>query len=81
MLWWLSSALKPSLETCLRSQAGRAQSHDVLFHTVLSLLQVRSTVYQTDYDLLAGCVGQGKSIGMNTEAQPSRRDSPAPSME
>ena len=59
MVWWLSSALKPKLETCLQAQASRAQSHDVLFHSLLSLLQVKSTTYQVNYDLLAGCAGQG----------------------
>lgn len=58
MVLWMSEAFKTQFgisQDCLAAKAGDALSHDNLFHSVLGLLDVRTTVYQADLDLLAGC--------------------------
>lgn len=56
-LWWSEgwrahSGLDPA---CLRHHAAAPVQHDHLFHTVLGLLDVRSSVYEPAWDLGAGC--------------------------
>ncbi len=40
---------------CLRRRAGGAYSHDHVFHTVLRLMGVRTTVYDPQLDIVSGC--------------------------
>ncbi|MBX9400700.1 phosphoethanolamine transferase [Lysobacter sp. BMK333-48F3] len=40
---------------CLRREALRPASHDNLFHSVLGLMQVRTSVYARELDLFAPC--------------------------
>ncbi|WP_363799966.1 phosphoethanolamine--lipid A transferase [Lysobacter firmicutimachus] len=40
---------------CLRREALRPASHDNLFHSVLGLMQVRTSVYARELDLFASC--------------------------
>lgn len=82
MLWWLSSGLRDTgIDACLRQRAQasadvRPISHDMLFHSVLSFMQVRSALYDPDYDLLANCRGGLAPVAVErSDAQPLRSDS------
>jgi lipid A ethanolaminephosphotransferase len=58
MLMWLSEGLRESTgvdETCLRAGANAAVAHDQLFHSILGLLDVRTTAREPSLDLFAGC--------------------------
>jgi len=59
MLMWFSPAfaLHANLNlACLRYHAeGTPYGHDNIYHAVLGLFDVRSSVYQRDLDLFAGC--------------------------
>lgn len=60
MLMWLSPGYQQSFALradCLARQAHKPISHDYLFHTVLGMLDVQSSVYARDYDLSADCRG------------------------
>jgi lipid A ethanolaminephosphotransferase len=50
--WRQSTHLDPQ---CLRDRAGRQASHDQLFHTVLGLTDVKTSLYQPDYDIFLTC--------------------------
>jgi len=58
MLMWLSDGFRAAAgldDACLRQRAERSASHDNVFHTVLGLLDVRTTLYESAFDLGAGC--------------------------
>ena len=58
MVMWLSSGMAraSAVDTaCLRQRAAAPASHDHLFHTVLGLLDVKTAVYEPDWDLVGGC--------------------------
>ena len=58
MLMWLSAGFSAASAidgACLRARAAQPASHDNLFHTMLGLMQVRTSVYDAASDLLAGC--------------------------
>lgn len=58
MLMWLSQDAPDALgldAACLRGRAGDSLSHDNLYHTVLGLMGVRTTVYRADRDIAAAC--------------------------
>ncbi|MEG3791263.1 phosphoethanolamine--lipid A transferase [Lysobacter sp. CCNWLW3] len=62
MVMWLSPGFAASrgVDTvCLRREAGRPASHDNLFHSVLGLMQVRSSVYDPGRDLFGRCERPG----------------------
>jgi len=69
MIAWLS----PSFATgsavdsrCVRAKSGDHLSHDNLFHSVLGLLDVQTSVYKTDRDLFEGCRrGTGAAYAQN----------------
>jgi lipid A ethanolaminephosphotransferase len=50
--WRQSTHLDPQ---CLRDRAGRQASHDQLFHTVLGLTDVKTSLYRPDYDIFLTC--------------------------
>ncbi|MEY4982322.1 MAG: hypothetical protein RIR62_588 [Pseudomonadota bacterium] len=55
---WLSEGYQATMgvsHECLARKAAQPQSHDVLFHTVLGLMDIRTTVRGTDLDLTADC--------------------------
>lgn len=43
------------LRPALQAAAGRTVRHDHLFHTVLGLLDVRTSLHEPDWDMVAGC--------------------------
>lgn len=58
MLLWLSPGFPAAAgidAACLRQRAAQPAAHDHLFHTLLGLLDVHSSVYAADWDLTRGC--------------------------
>lgn len=58
MVFWLAPEFQAALgldETCLQEAAKRPASHDNLFHTVLGLLDVTTTVRDPALDLAGTC--------------------------
>ena len=59
MVMWFSEGLvasRPLDAGCVRQRAAQPATHDHLFHTLLTLLNVRTALYAPAFDLLAGCV-------------------------
>ncbi|MFC3116294.1 phosphoethanolamine transferase [Cellvibrio fontiphilus] len=58
MLWWLSSGFERSNQldkTCLLNRRDQAYSQDNLFHTLLGLMNVSTSVYDPALDMTAPC--------------------------
>ncbi|MCJ8511761.1 phosphoethanolamine transferase [Acinetobacter lwoffii] len=58
MLMWFSDAWKPQNThqvSCLKGQTGQARSHDHLFPSLLSLLDIKTQVTEAKNDMLAQC--------------------------
>ena len=58
MIAWLSpgfSAAEAVDRSCVRARANDDLSHDNLFHSVLGLLDVQTSVYKAERDLFEGC--------------------------
>lgn len=58
MVWWLSPGFTSSFgldRECLVAQTARPWTHDHLFHSVLGLLQVQTSVYEPVLDVSATC--------------------------
>jgi len=58
MVAWFSEgfAQRSRLDTrCLRAAAAKPLSHDNLFHSILGLLDVATSVYEQDLDFSAHC--------------------------
>lgn len=61
MVTWLSAGLQQRSgiqADCLREKAATPLSHDNVFHSVLGLMDVRTTVRQPALDLYAPCAGR-----------------------
>jgi len=43
---------------CLQANRDKSLSHDNLFHSVLGLMAVKTTVYQRERDFFAACEGR-----------------------
>jgi lipid A ethanolaminephosphotransferase len=57
---WLSDSYKkdhPKLEDCLVEQSKKPAHHDNLFHTVLGMFDIKTSVYQRSFDLTEKCRG------------------------
>jgi lipid A ethanolaminephosphotransferase len=58
---WLGQVAKSEIDAkCLAAEAGKPHSHDNLFHTVLGMMHVETTVRDKTLDALAPC-RQGQS--------------------
>ena len=58
MVWWLSPGFTSSFaldRDCLAAQTAKPWAHDHLFHSVLGLLQVQTSVYEPALDVSAAC--------------------------
>jgi lipid A ethanolaminephosphotransferase len=58
LLMWMSEGFRRGLgldEACLRRRAAQPASHDHLFHTLLSMLDVRTALHEPAWDLVDGC--------------------------
>lgn len=61
MLMWLSRGFAAASAidgACLRARSAQPASHDNLFHSMLGLMQVQTSVYDSAFDLLAACHGK-----------------------
>ena len=64
----VSFAADSAVDTrCVRGKSGDALSHDNLFHSVLGLLDVQTSVYKTERDIFEGCRG---GRGSRVRAEP-----------
>lgn len=73
---WLSAkfAARTSLDAaCLRARSDIPVSHDNYFHSVLGLMQVRTTAYRQDMDVYAGCSRSRAKPEPATTAMPQGR--------
>ncbi|MCZ2291420.1 MAG: sulfatase-like hydrolase/transferase, partial [Burkholderiales bacterium] len=62
MLMWFSKgfASDRGLDlACLRDRSRQPAAHDHLFHTLLGLLDARTSLYAPDWDLSQGCRSDG----------------------
>lgn len=60
MILWLSDAFQAAMNldpACLAARSGQAISHDQLFHSVLGLMDVTTSVRDPALDLTAACRG------------------------
>lgn len=60
MVLWLSDGFRRSSaidSACLTRRAREPASHDHVFHTLLGMLDVRTALYERQWDLLSGCRG------------------------
>ncbi len=58
MVQWISDgfAAQSKLDlNCLRQRAQQPASHDNLFHSMLGILDIQTSVYQPDLDLFKSC--------------------------
>jgi lipid A ethanolaminephosphotransferase len=58
MAWWMSEGFPAAAgvdTACLQQRAQQATAHDHLFHSLMGLLDVRSSVYAAEYDLTRAC--------------------------
>jgi lipid A ethanolaminephosphotransferase len=58
---------------CLRARAAKPASHDHLFHTLLGLLDVRTTLYEPAWDLAGGCRADALSAAVPGQAVAAAR--------
>ncbi|MNT34966.1 Phosphoethanolamine transferase EptA [compost metagenome] len=66
--------------SCLAKEAGQPKSHDNLFHTVLGMMDVETTVYDRGLDAFANCIRQGprgQPNGSGFQAADTAKDLPA----
>ncbi len=62
MVAWLDADLLRRLQlsdACLRAGADRPLTHDVLYHSVLGLLDVQTPTYRRALDIFVPCLGSG----------------------
>jgi lipid A ethanolaminephosphotransferase len=58
MLWWMSKAYAASHQLtsdCVAAKQHNSYSHDNLFHSLLGLFQIKTTVYQSGKDIFRPC--------------------------
>ena len=58
MVMWLSPGAPAALgldTACLKNRAAKPASHDHLFHTLLGLLDVKTSLYEREWDLAQTC--------------------------
>jgi lipid A ethanolaminephosphotransferase len=61
MVTWLSPGFEQLSRVstrCLQAQRDKPLSHDNLFHSVLGLMAVKTSVYQRERDFFAACEGR-----------------------
>jgi lipid A ethanolaminephosphotransferase len=71
MVVWLSPEFERSTgidDDCLRGIASNPTSHDNLFHSVLGLLDVETSVYRAEQDLFSVCRAPLKVAASGTGA-------------
>lgn len=79
MVLWLSPSLTSSGDVnaqCVRSRADHEYSHDNLFHSVLGLMNVRTSAYRFDRDVFAGCRGDSYLVRSATNERSAASSGP-----
>jgi lipid A ethanolaminephosphotransferase len=74
-IMWLSPDFLNSAkvsDACLRQHGQVAYSHDNLFHSVLSMLDVKTRVYEPEYDVFASCQSDSVRVFANAEDKRAR---------
>lgn len=74
MLLWLSGPFATDAGVrvgCVEAQAGEAASHDNLFHSVLGMLDVRTSAYASERDLFAGCRAPTQRMALQGAGAPA----------
>jgi lipid A ethanolaminephosphotransferase len=64
MLMWLSAGFAATSHIdgdCLRARSAQPASQDYLFHSMLGLMQVTTSVYEPAFDLIANCHDNAKA--------------------
>jgi lipid A ethanolaminephosphotransferase len=72
MLVWVSRQITSTGDVnlgCLRGKAHEALSHDNLFHSVLGLMDVRTSAYLPERDIFGGCRGGSITTLVQTHPQ------------
>jgi lipid A ethanolaminephosphotransferase len=67
MVWWMSPGYARRIWLdlgCVAQQTQRPATHDHLFHSLLGLLDVASTVYERSLDITAPCKGLPMSVAL-----------------
>ena len=68
-LVWLGQSAASGIEgDCLAVAADEAQSHDNLFHTVLGLMDVSTTIYDPRLDSLSRCRAASGQLAYSPES-------------
>jgi lipid A ethanolaminephosphotransferase len=58
MILWLSETMKKNdllNYSCLKNKSAEPYSHDFFFHSLISLLEIKTKIYDPDFDLFASC--------------------------
>ncbi len=58
MVLWMSSGYQQDFQinrTCLENRSAEHLSHDHLFHSMLGIMNIDTTVYNSELDLFSGC--------------------------
>jgi lipid A ethanolaminephosphotransferase len=58
LIIWLSNGLQQRLKLnlgCLKSHREQEISHDYLFHSLLTINQIETSLYRQDLDIFAQC--------------------------
>ena len=57
VMWWSDgfAAARQLDRTCMQQRAAQPAQHDHLFHTVLGLADVKTSIYEAPLDLTSGC--------------------------
>lgn len=79
MVWWLSNGFMKSRGldlACLNRRAKQPAAHDHLFHSMLSLLDVKTALYEPAWDLagpcLAGATSPASAASASAASGPAR---------
>lgn len=54
-LMWFSDSFNELDKTALRRKSGQRFTHDHLFHTVLGFMEIETSIYRSEMDILEGC--------------------------
>lgn len=80
MVMWVSDQYRSSFSLntdCLRARAVEPVAHDHLFHSVLGLLDIRSGIYDSRYDLASACTAPLQSDANAKPRRSTERSSPS----
>lgn len=74
MIFWMSGIFESSKKIgngCLANEKDRPLSHDNLFHSVLGILDIGTSIYQPELDIFGHCRATTKPASSNTTTRGS----------